>query len=95
MIPTLDRILIKRIEAPKKTAGGVYLPEKMQQKSNIGEVVAVGPGRRNNEGTHVPVSFSVKDKVLLPESYLSNDVKINGEDFILLREDDILGVVQE
>eukprot|EP00011_Vannellida_sp_DIVA3-517-6-12_P002362 CAMPEP_0114618214 /NCGR_PEP_ID=MMETSP0168-20121206/7590_1 /TAXON_ID=95228 ORGANISM="Vannella sp., Strain DIVA3 517/6/12" /NCGR_SAMPLE_ID=MMETSP0168 /ASSEMBLY_ACC=CAM_ASM_000044 /LENGTH=99 /DNA_ID=CAMNT_0001829359 /DNA_START=103 /DNA_END=402 /DNA_ORIENTATION=- len=95
LLPTFDRILIRRFEPISKTAGGVLLPESSQKKSPLGEVIAVGPGRRSADGELVPISFQVKDKVLLPESYLSNEVELDNEKFILVKEEDIPAKVEE
>eukprot|EP00343_Euplotes_focardii_P008554 CAMPEP_0205820194 /NCGR_PEP_ID=MMETSP0206-20130828/2805_1 /ASSEMBLY_ACC=CAM_ASM_000279 /TAXON_ID=36767 /ORGANISM="Euplotes focardii, Strain TN1" /LENGTH=99 /DNA_ID=CAMNT_0053114663 /DNA_START=79 /DNA_END=378 /DNA_ORIENTATION=+ len=94
LLPTFDRILIRRAESISKTAGGVLLPESSQKKSPIGEVIAVGPGRRSSDGEVVPISFKVSDKVLLPESYLSNEVELDDEKYILVKEDDIPAKVE-
>mmetsp|Transcript_68694 Transcript_68694/g.103588 ORF Transcript_68694/g.103588 Transcript_68694/m.103588 type:complete len:102 (-) Transcript_68694:87-392(-) len=92
LIPTLDRILVKRLVPEAKTATGILLPESMVSgQKNVAEVVAVGPGRRIDNGDFVPISFQKGDKILLPESFLSTEVKLDGEEYLLLREDDVLG----
>ena len=79
------------MEPIRKTAKGLLLPDNLHEKQNVAEVIAVGPGRRTESGGHVPVSFAVGDRILLPESFLSTEVKCDGEDYILLKEDDVLG----
>merc|ERR1712087_365990 len=94
LIPLLDRVLVKRIEPPTKSIGGILLPDSAQTKLNEGVVVAVGPGRRDKEGTLLPMGVKVDDKVLLPQ-YGGNEVEIQEEEFTLFRDDDILGVLKE
>lgn len=92
LVPTLDRILVKRIVPEAKSSGGILLPESMVSgQKNIAEVIATGPGRRSDSGEYIPVSFKAGDQILLPESFLSTEVKLDGEDFLLLKEDDVLG----
>jgi len=94
LIPLLDRVLVKRIEAPTKSIGGVLLPESAQAKLNEGVVTAVGPGKRDKDGTLLPMGVKVDDKVLLPQ-YGGNEVTIADEDFTLYRDDDLLGVLKD
>ncbi|CCI41361.1 unnamed protein product [Albugo candida] len=90
LIPFSNRVLVKRGEVIAKTAGGVYLPDADSQKQNEGEVVAVGPGARANDGKLIPTQCAVGDKVLLPE-YGGSLVKLDGDEFHLFRDEDILG----
>ncbi|DAZ97718.1 TPA: hypothetical protein N0F65_009617 [Lagenidium giganteum] len=90
LIPFGNRVLVKRFEVVAKTASGIYLPDANQAKQNEGEVVAVGPGLRTQDGNLIPVQSAVGDKVLLPE-YGGSVVKLGEEDFHLFRDDDILG----
>ncbi|XP_063363758.1 10 kDa heat shock protein, mitochondrial [Cydia amplana] len=94
LIPLLDRVLIKRAEAVTKTAGGIVLPEKAQSKVLHGEVVAVGPGARKDNGDFVPLMVKVGDKVLLPE-YGGTKVSLDSEEkeYHLFRESDILAKI--
>lgn len=94
LIPLLDRVLVQRIEAPTKSIGGVLLPESSQNKLNEARVIAVGPGRRDKEGSLLPMGVKVHDKVLLPQ-YGGNEVTLGEEDFVLFRDEDILGVLAE
>ncbi|XP_063623265.1 10 kDa heat shock protein, mitochondrial [Cydia splendana] len=94
LIPLLDRVLIKRAEAVTKTAGGIVLPEKAQSKVLHGEVVAVGPGARKDNGDFIPLLVKVGDKVLLPE-YGGTKVSLDSEEkeYHLFRESDILAKI--
>ncbi|XP_063382609.1 10 kDa heat shock protein, mitochondrial [Cydia fagiglandana] len=94
LIPLLDRVLIKRAEAVTKTAGGIVLPEKAQTKVLHGEVVAVGPGARKDNGDFIPLMVKVGDKVLLPE-YGGTKVSLDSEEkeYHLFRESDILAKI--
>lgn len=94
LIPLLDRVLVKRIEPPTKSIGGVLLPESAQSKLNEGVILAAGPGRRNADGEMIPMELKVDDKVLLPQ-YGGNEVTIDDEDLVLFRSDDILGVLKD
>merc|ERR550537_652045 len=94
LVPLLDRVLVKRIEPPTKSIGGVLLPESAQSKLNEGVVVAVGPGKRDKDGALLPMGVKVDDKVLLPQ-YGGSEVTIEDEDFVLFRDDDILGVLKD
>jgi len=95
LVPTLDRILVKRISPNAKTAAGILLPDSMVGQQNTAEVIAVGPGRRGDSGNQIPVGFSVGDRIMLPESFLSTEVKLDGEEYLLLREDDVLAVYEK
>ncbi|XP_073947464.1 10 kDa heat shock protein, mitochondrial [Choristoneura fumiferana] len=94
LIPLLDRVLIKRAEAVTKTAGGIVIPEKAQSKVLQGEVVAVGPGSRKDNGDFVPLLVKVGDRVLLPE-YGGTKVTLDNEEkeYHLFRESDILAKI--
>ncbi|KAF6260744.1 chaperonin 10 [Scenedesmus sp. NREL 46B-D3] len=94
LIPLLDRVLVERIVAPTKSAGGVLLPESAVPKVNEGVVLAVGPGRRNKDGDLLPVGVKEGDKVLLPE-YGGSLVKMDNKELFLYRDEDILGVLTE
>ncbi len=94
LIPLLDRVLVKRIEPPTKSIGGVLLPESSQTKLNQGTVLSVGPGRRDADGKLIPMELKADDTVLLPQ-YGGNEVSIEDEDFVLFRADDILGILKD
>ena len=91
--PLNDRILVKRLESEEKTAGGIIIPDTAKEKPAQGQVVAVGPGKLNDQGQRVAPNVSAGDKVLFSK-YGGTDVKLDGEDFLIMREDDILGVIE-
>ena len=91
--PLNDRILVKRLEGEEKTAGGIIIPDSAKEKPAEGEVMAVGPGKLNEAGQRVALHVAVGDRVLFSK-YGGTDVKLDGEDYLIMREDDILGVVQ-
>ena len=92
--PLNDRILVKRLEGEEKTAGGIIIPDSAKEKPAEGEVVAVGPGKLNEAGARVAMDVAVGDRVLFSK-YGGTDVKLDGEEFLIMREDDVLGVVVE
>jgi chaperonin GroES len=91
--PLNDRILVKRLEGEAKTAGGIIIPDSAKEKPAEGEIVAVGPGKLNDAGHRVAMDVAVGDRILFSK-YGGTEVKLDGEDFLIMREDDILGVVQ-
>ena len=91
--PLNDRILVKRLEGEEKTAGGIIIPDSAKEKPAEGEVVAVGPGKLNEAGARVAMDVALGDRVLFSK-YGGTEVKLDGEDFLIMREDDILGVIQ-
>jgi len=91
--PLNDRILVKRLEGEEKTAGGIIIPDSAKEKPAEGEIVAVGPGKLKETGERVAMDVAVGDRVLFSK-YGGTEVKLDGEDFLIMREDDILGVVQ-
>nr|WP_321466390.1 co-chaperone GroES [uncultured Desulfobulbus sp.] len=91
--PLNDRILVKRLEGEEKTAGGIIIPDSAKEKPAEGEIVAVGPGKLNDAGERVAMDVAVGDRILFSK-YGGTEVKLDGEDFLIMREDDILGVVQ-
>eukprot|EP00743_Colponemidia_sp_Colp-15_P002167 GILK01002352.1.p1 GENE.GILK01002352.1~~GILK01002352.1.p1 ORF type:complete len:101 (+),score=16.76 GILK01002352.1:54-356(+) len=94
LVPLFDRILLERVQAPTKTVGGVLLPETAQTKLNQAKVIAVGPGARNRDGNVVPVSVAVGDVVLLPE-YGGMNVKLGDKEYVLHRDDEIIGLLKD
>ena len=90
--PLGDRVFIKISEAEEKTAGGILLPDAAQEKPQVGEIVAVGPGKRNDDGSRAELDVKVGDKVLYSK-YAGTDIKLGSEEYILLAEKDILAVV--
>lgn len=93
IVPLLDRVLIEKAVAAKKTAGGLLLPESAISKLNEGKVIAVGPGARTTDGTLIAPSVKEGDNVLLPE-YGGSKVIVDGKDLFLYRDDDLLGLIQ-
>ncbi|GBF82677.1 co-chaperone GroES [Aphanothece sacrum] len=90
--PLGDRVFVKVSASEEKTAGGILLPDTAKEKPQIGEVVFVGPGKRNDDGTRSALEVKVGDKVLYSK-YAGTDVKLAGEDYVLLSEKDILATV--
>ena len=92
--PLHDRVLVKRIEEETKTKGGIIIPDTAKEKPIKGEVIAVGEGRILDNGQKVPVSVKVGDKIIFSK-YAGTEKKIEGEEHLIMREDDILGVIEE
>jgi chaperonin GroES len=90
--PLNDRILVKRLEQEEKTAGGIIIPDSAKEKPAEGEIIAVGPGKMNKAGERVAMDVQAGDKVLFSK-YGGTDVKFDGQDYLIMREDDILGVL--
>ena len=90
--PLADRILVKRLEAVEDKRGGIIIPDTAEEKPQHGEVIAVGPGRMNEDGKRFPPDVKKGQRVLIGK-YSGTEVKIDGEEYIILREDDILGIV--
>lgn len=91
--PLQDRIIVKRMEEESKTAGGIFIPETAKEKPQKGEVVAVGNGKKTEDGKIVPIDVKAGDKVLFGK-YAGTEIKIEGEEFLIMREDDILGIME-
>lgn len=91
--PLNDRILVKRLEEEEKTAGGIIIPDSAKEKPAEGEIVAIGPGKLSDAGERVAMDVAVGNRVLFSK-YGGTDVKLDGEDFLIMREDDILGVIE-
>jgi len=91
--PLQDRIIVKRLEEESKTAGGIFIPETAKEKPQKGEVIAVGNGKKTDDGKIVPIDVKAGDKVLFGK-YAGTEIKIEGEEFLIMREDDILGIME-
>ncbi len=91
--PLNDRLLVKRLEEEGRTAGGIIIPDSAKEKPAEGEVVAVGPGKTNDKGERVALQVKDGDRVLFSK-YGGTDVKLDGEDYLIMREDDILGIIE-
>lgn len=90
--PLGDRVVIKAAPAEEKTKGGIILPDTAKEKPVIGEIMAVGPGRRSDDGKLVPLDLKVGDKVLYGK-YSGTEVALNGNEYLIMRETDIFGIV--
>ncbi len=90
--PMQDRIIVKRLEEETKTAGGILIPDTAKEKPQKGEVVAVGNGKKTDDGKVIPLDVKAGDKVLFGK-YAGTEIKIEGEEFLMMREEDILGVL--
>ena len=90
--PLHDRVIIKRLESESTTASGIVIPDNAAEKPDQGEVVAVGPGRRDEAGKLIEMGVKVGDRVLFGK-YSGQSVKIDGEEFLVMREEDIMGVL--
>jgi chaperonin GroES len=90
--PLGDRILVKRIKEEEKTKGGIIIPDTAKEKPQEGKVVAVGKGKLNEDGKLIPTEVKAGDKILFGK-YSGSEVKIDGEEHLILREDDILGIL--
>ena len=90
--PLHDRVIIKRLAAERTTASGLIIPDTAGDKPDQGEVLAVGPGKRDEQGKLIPMGVKVGDKVLFGK-YSGQSVKLNGEELLVMREDDIMGVL--
>ncbi|MGC9325980.1 MAG: co-chaperone GroES [Desulfomonilia bacterium] len=90
--PLQDRVIVRRIEEDQKTKGGIIIPDTAKEKPQMGEVIAVGKGKKTEEGKTIPLDVKKGDKILFSK-YAGNDIKIDGEELLIMREDDILGVI--
>ena len=91
--PLQDRVLVKRLEKEEKTAGGIIIPDTAKEKPVEGKIIAAGPGKVNDDGKLIKLDVKVGDRVLFAK-YAGNEVKIDGEELLLMREEDILGVLE-
>src|SRR3954447_25243723 len=92
--PLHDRVLVRRIEADEKTAGGIIIPDTAKEKPQEGEVISVGPGGRNEQGQLVPLDVKAGDRVLFGK-WSGTEVKIDGRELLIMKESDLLGVVEK
>ena len=90
--PLHDRVVVRRIEADTKTAGGIIIPDSAQEKPSEGEIVAVGEGARDDDGDRIPMDVKAGDRVLFGK-WSGTEVKIDGEDLLIMKESDIMGIV--
>ncbi len=92
--PLHDRVVIRRIDAQDKTKGGIIIPDTVKEKPQEGEVVAVGPGARNERGDLVPLELQAGDRVLFGK-WSGTEVKVDGQDLLIMKESDIMGVLED
>jgi chaperonin GroES len=91
--PLGDRVLVRRVEEEERSKGGIIIPDTAKEKPQEGEVVAVGPGARDEDGKPVPLDVAVGDRILFGK-WSGTEVKIDGEELLIMKESDILGVVE-
>jgi chaperonin GroES len=92
--PLHDRVVVRRVTSDEKTAGGIIIPDTAKEKPQEGEVIAVGPGGRDEAGKLIPIDVKVGDRVLFGK-WSGTEVKLDGEDLLIMKESDILGVMQK
>jgi chaperonin GroES len=92
--PLHDRVVVRRVDAEERTAGGIIIPDTAKEKPQQGEVLAVGPGKRDETGKLVPPDVRAGDQILFGK-WSGTEVKIDGEDLLIMKEDDIMGVVED
>jgi chaperonin GroES len=90
--PLHDRVLVRRVEAEEKTAGGIIIPDTAKEKPQEGEIVAVGSGARADDGTITPMDVKAGDKILFGK-WSGSEIKVDGEDLLIMKESDVLGVL--
>ena len=91
--PLHDRVIVKRLEEERKTASGIVIPDAAAEKPDQGQILAVGPGKRDENGKHVALDVKVGDRVLFGK-YAGQTVKVDGEELLVMREEDIMGIVE-
>ena len=92
--PLHDRVVVKRIDAEEKSAGGIIIPDTVKEKPSQGEIVAVGPGGRDEAGKLIPIDLKVGERVLFGK-WSGTEVKIEGQDLLIVKESDVMGVLEE
>lgn len=90
--PLHDRVVVRRLDSEEKTKGGIIIPDTAKEKPQEGEVVSVGPGARDEDGKHVPMDLKAGDRILFGK-WSGTEVKLEGEDLIIMKESDVLGVL--
>ena len=91
--PLHDRVIVKRIEEERKSAGGIVIPDTAAEKPDQGEIVAVGKGKKDDQGKLIPIDVKVSDRVLFGK-YSGQTVKVKGDELLVMREEDIMGVIE-
>jgi chaperonin GroES len=92
--PLHDRVIVKRLEEERKTASGIVIPDSAAEKPDQGEIIAVGAGKKDDQGKHIAMDVKVGDRVLFGK-YSGQTVKVEGEELLVMREEDIMGVVEK
>jgi chaperonin GroES len=92
--PLHDRVVVRRIEAEEKSSGGIIIPDTAKEKPSQGEVIAVGPGGRDESGKLIPIDLNEGDRVLFGK-WSGTEVKIDGEELLIMKESDIMGIIDE
>ncbi|MCP8897390.1 co-chaperone GroES [Shinella daejeonensis] len=92
--PLHDRILVRRIEADEKTAGGIIIPDTAKEKPSEGEVIAVGPGARDDAGKIIELDVKVGDRILFGK-WSGTEIRLDGEDLLIMKESDVMGVIEQ
>jgi chaperonin GroES len=92
--PLHDRVVVKRVKEEEKTKGGIIIPETAQEKPQEGEIVAVGPGARDEDGERIAMDLEVGDRILFGK-WSGTEVKIDGEDLLIMKESDVMGVIEQ
>ena len=91
--PLHDRVVVRRIEGENKTAGGIIIPDTAKEKPQEGEIIAVGPGGRDESGKLIPIDLKVGDRILFGK-WSGTEVKIDGEELLIMKESDVMGVIE-
>ena len=91
--PLHDRVVVRRIEAEERTSGGIIIPDSAKEKPSQGEIIAIGPGGRDESGKLIPIDLKVGDTVLFGK-WSGTEVKIDGQDLLIMKESDIMGVIE-
>ena len=92
--PLADRVLVRRLEAEEKTKGGIIIPDTAKEKPMEGQIIAVGTGARHENGTVIPMELKVGDQVLFGK-WSGTEVKLDGEEYMIMKESDVMGVIQK
>jgi chaperonin GroES len=91
--PLHDRVVVRRVESEAKTAGGIIIPDTAKEKPQEGEVIAVGPGGRDESGKLIPIDLKVGDRILFGK-WSGTEVKIDGEELLIMKESDVMGIIE-
>ena len=91
--PLHDRVVVRRVESEEKTAGGIIIPDTAKEKPQEGEIIAVGPGGRDESGKLIPIDLKAGDRVLFGK-WSGTDVKIDGEELLIMKESDVMGILE-